>query len=60
MEVINEAEEIDIMNIPKNVEDIINIAKYLEGENEDIQILEEKNLFHFFLIEISIMKKAQK
>ena len=48
MEIINEAEEIDIMNIPKNVADIINIAKYLEGENEDIQILEEKNLFYFF------------
>ena len=48
MEVINEAEEIDIMNISKNIADIINIAKYLEGENEDIQILEEKNLFYFF------------
>ena len=48
MEIINGAEEIDIMNIPKNVADIINIANYSEGENEDIQILEEKNLFYFF------------
>ena len=48
MEDLNEEEQIDIMNKPKNEDDIINIAKYLEGESEDIQILEEKNLCYFF------------
>ena len=48
MEDLNEEEQIDIMNKPKNEDDITNIAKYLEGESEDIQILEEKNLCYFF------------